>query len=260
MFKLWLALLLMVGWLGYWSLHRTVGEIEVTNKINLSDSESVLSFEPEVELGVVAGVEEVNPTKDLFLVTRVIDGDTLELANGDRVRYIGVDAPETVHPNKTVECFGQEASSYNKQLVEGKWVRLEKDISDQDKYGRLLRYVYLNDEMVNLLLVTWGYAEGVTYPPDVKFAEDFLAAQTRARNDGRGLWSACGPQALTVTDNDLCVIKGNISLSGEKMFHVPGCDYYNQTAISVDRGERWFCSVAEALAAGWRQAQNCPAL
>lgn len=260
MFKVWLVLLLLVGFLGYWSFHRTVGEIAVKEPANLALGDTTTLEEVVDEPGVVAGVEQADQVEDLFLVVRVIDGDTIELASGDRVRYIGVNTPETVHPNKAVECFGQEASSYNKQLIEGKWVRLEKDISDQDKYGRSLRYVYLNDQLVNLALVENGYAEVVTYPPDVKFADDFLAAQTEARNEGRGLWSACGPQVLTVPDNDLCIIKGNISLSGEKIFHVPSCDYYNQTVISIDKGERWFCSEAEALSAGWRKAQNCPTL
>lgn len=261
MFKLWLALAVLVGFLGYWGFYRTVGEIiEVTEVVNLELRETTTLEEAAPETGVVAGAKRAKEPADLFLVDRVIDGDTIELASGERVRYIGVDTPETVHPNKTVECFGQEASSYNKQLVEGKWVRLEKDISDQDKYGRWLRYVYLGDEMVNLLLVSGGYAEVSTFPLDVKFAEDFLAAQTRARNEGGGLWSACGPQVLSQPANDLCLIKGNISLGGEKIFHAPGCDYYNQTVISLDKGERWFCTEAEALDAGWRQAQNCPSL
>jgi micrococcal nuclease len=132
------------------------------------------------------------------LVTAVMDGDTIEIvdpASPDRtvrVRYIGIDTPETVHPSKPVQCFGEEASTYNRTLVDGLPVRLERDISDTDRYGRLLRYVYLEDgTFVNLELVRQGYATVVTYPPDVAHAAEFQAAQQEARNAGRGLWTAC---------------------------------------------------------------------
>ncbi|GAG19155.1 unnamed protein product, partial [marine sediment metagenome] len=87
------------------------------------------------------------------LVTRVIDGDTIEIQGGERVRYIGIDTPETVHPLEPVEYFGQEATEKNRELVEGKRVRLEKDVEDRDEYGRLLQYVWLDDIMVNAELV-----------------------------------------------------------------------------------------------------------
>jgi micrococcal nuclease len=126
------------------------------------------------------------------MVAYVIDGDTVELADGSRVRYIGVDTPETVHPSKPVQCFGREASEFNRVLVEGRPVRLERDISDADAYGRLLRYAYLEDgTFVNLELVRQGYAASVTYPPDVAHAAEFQAAQREAQAAGRGLWGAC---------------------------------------------------------------------
>jgi endonuclease YncB( thermonuclease family) len=137
-------------------------------------------------------------------VVRVIDGDTIEV---DRVldgratlRYIGIDTPETVAPGQPVGCFGREASDRNKELVEGKTVFLEKDISETDRFGRLLRYVYLGDgRMVNELLLADGYAQVSTFPPDVKYQQRFLAAQQQARDAGRGLWGpACAPTATTV--------------------------------------------------------------
>src|SRR3989338_2673862 len=79
------------------------------------------------------------------VVARVIDGDTIELETSEKVRYIGVDAPETVHPKKSAQCFGREASKRNTDLAEGKLERLVKDVSETDRYGRLLRYVYLLD-------------------------------------------------------------------------------------------------------------------
>ena len=99
-----------------------------------------------------------NQPENTSIVSRIVDGDTIELGTGERVRYIGIDTPETVDPRKEVQCFGKEASAKNKELVEGKEVRLVKDVSDKDKYGRLLRYVYVGDVFVNEKLVSEGYA------------------------------------------------------------------------------------------------------
>lgn len=125
------------------------------------------------------------------LVTRVIDGDTIEIEGGARVRYIGIDTPETVDPRKPVQCFGAEASQRNKELVEGKQARMEKDTSETDRYGRLLRYVFIGDTMINLRLVAEGYAHAATFPPDVAHHREFLAAEREARSEQRGLWTAC---------------------------------------------------------------------
>lgn len=128
----------------------------------------------------------------LVKVIRVIDGDTIEVGIGGSyytVRYIGIDTPETKHPIQGVEYFGLEASEKNRQLVENKMVYLEKDISETDKYNRLLRYVFVGDVMVNAALVEGGYAEVSTYPPDVKYVELFLELQQEARESRRGLWN-----------------------------------------------------------------------
>jgi len=131
-------------------------------------------------------------------VVRVIDGDTIEVdIEGSlyKVRYIGIDTPETVHPQKPVEYFGKEASEKNRELVEGKIVRMEKDVSEADKYGRLLRYVWVDDVMVNAELVRLGYAQVATYPPDVKYQDSFLQLQREAKEAGLGLWAEPSPQA-----------------------------------------------------------------
>ena len=131
-------------------------------------------------------------------VDKVIDGDTIIIEGDQRVRYIGVDTPETVHPNKPVQCFGREASSINKILVEGKEVYLEKDVSNTDRYDRLLRYVYLPNPdstaeaiFVNEYLIEQGYAKVITYPPDVKYHDIFLEAERSARKENIGLWGKC---------------------------------------------------------------------
>jgi len=131
-------------------------------------------------------------------VVRVIDGDTIEVdIEGSlyKVRYIGIDTPETVHPQKPVEYFGKEASEKNRELVEGEIVRLEKDVSEADKYGRLLRYVWVDDMMVNGELVRLGYAQVATYPPDVKYQDFFLELQREAKEASLGLWAEPSPPA-----------------------------------------------------------------
>ena len=198
-----------------------------------------------------------------FKVTRAVDGDTIEIEGGEKVRYIGIDTPETVDPRKPVQCFGIEASKKNKELVEGKTVRLEKDITDRDKYSRLLRYIWVDELFVNLELVKQGFATSYTYPPDIKYQEEFLAAEKEARENKLGLWKACPVVAsptvkVQETQNTDCNIKGNISTSGEKIYHLSGCGSYVKTQIDEKRGERWFCSEKEAQSAGWRKALNCP--
>ncbi|MEK7092529.1 MAG: thermonuclease family protein, partial [Patescibacteria group bacterium] len=124
-------------------------------------------------------------------VTRVIDGDTIEIENGKKVRYIGIDTPEVVDPRKPIECFGEKAKGRNQQLVENKTVELEIDVSETDKYGRLLRYVYIDGFMVNQLLVKEGFAKSASYPPDIKYQHLFKQAETKARKNNAGLWSTC---------------------------------------------------------------------
>lgn len=123
---------------------------------------------------------------DTATVTKVIDGDTIDIDTGQRVRYIGIDTPE-VHP--VAEAFGMEALQANRNLVEGKEVRLERDITETDKYGRLLRYVYVDDILVNAELVRFGLAEAKAYPPDTKYHEMLKKLEEEARQAGRGMWA-----------------------------------------------------------------------
>ena len=136
---------------------------------------------PSATIQVISGLEEA-------LVVRVIDGDTVVIEGGERLRYIGMDTPESTTQH---ECFGDEATARNRDLVEGRVVALETDVSNRDRFGRLLRYVYVDGVMVNELLVLEGFATASTFPPDVKYQERFLAAQTAAREAAVGLWSAC---------------------------------------------------------------------
>jgi micrococcal nuclease len=129
----------------------------------------------------------------LVRVVRVIDGDTIQvcclLEDLQRVRYIGINTPETKHPTKGVEHFGKEASEANRKLVSGKIVELEFDVQQWDKYGRVLGYIYLQDgTFVNAWLVEHGFAQVMTVPPNVKHQDLFLTLQREVREAGRGLW------------------------------------------------------------------------
>lgn len=194
-------------------------------------------------------------------VTKIIDGDTIELSDKTRVRYTGVDTPETG------DCFGASAAKANSDLVLNKEVTLETDVQLIDKYGRKLAYVWLEKILVNEELVRQGFARVSTYPPNVKYVDRFQAAERKAREEQIGLWSpeACIKREIRAESgtsevqgaqaNSGCVIKGNISSSGEKIYHSPGQRYYEKTKIEEATGERWFCSELEAESAGWRKSK-----
>lgn len=131
---------------------------------------------------------------------RVVDGDTIivEVAGRQqRLRYIGIDAPESVKQDTPVEPFALEASAANEALVGGRTVVLELDVSETDRFGRLLRDVWVTRDgeliLVNLELVRLGLATVTTFPPDVKYVDQLLAAQADARDRGVGLWSLAPP-------------------------------------------------------------------
>ncbi len=128
------------------------------------------------------------------VVQRVVDGDTLVVDGGERVRLIGIDTPETKDPRRPVECFGREAAGFAESLLaSGTEVRLVFDVEEVDRYDRTLAYVYrLRDGLfVNLELLEEGYAQVFTVPPNVEHADDFRAAARRVREQQRGLWAAC---------------------------------------------------------------------
>ena len=152
-------------------------------------------------------------------VVEVVDGDTIKVEiDGEvfTVRYIGIDTPETVHPSKPVEWMGAEASAVNESLVGGQQVLLERDVSETDRYGRLLRYVHLMDgTFVNAELVRLGYAQVSTYPPDVYYQDLFLIKQQEAVGAERGLWSIAPTEVPAVPTEPsqvapVCDCSGNI--------------------------------------------------
>jgi micrococcal nuclease len=129
------------------------------------------------------------PESEWRQVVRVVDGDTLVLDGNERVRLIGVDTPETVHPSKPVEHFGREASAFTKRMAEGRRVRLEFDRERTDRYGRTLAYVYLEDgTLLNAEIIRQGYGHAYTRFP-FRYLDEFRALEREAREAQRGLWA-----------------------------------------------------------------------
>ena len=140
--------------------------------------------------------EPADADGDVGRVVKVVDGDTIHVQVGgarEKVRYIGVDTPETKDPRKPVQCFGERASQFNERLVGGERVRLVRDVEERDRYGRLLAYVFRQRDalFVNAELARLGYAQPLTIAPNVRYADRFAALARAAREDGRGLWAEC---------------------------------------------------------------------
>jgi endonuclease YncB( thermonuclease family) len=153
------------------------------------------------------------------LVTRIIDGDTIEVnigGNIHKVRYIGIDTPELTDERAEFNALAQEATRYNRQLVEGKTIRLEKDVSEADKYGRLLRYVYIENTLVNAELVRKGLAWAKSYPPDTKYQDILAKAEAQAKEEKIGIWKEnqlLSPQQSSVEYGDIQIT--NIFYDGQ---------------------------------------------
>jgi micrococcal nuclease len=137
--------------------------------------------------------QETPATTTTATVVSVIDGDTIKVQIGgteETVRYIGIDTPEPYRDGEPA-CYSHEATEENKKLVAGKEVTLRSDREDKDKYGRLLRYVYVGDTFVNAELVEDGFAKTLPIKPNTTHATEFLQLQNSAKEEGRGLWSEC---------------------------------------------------------------------
>jgi len=186
-------------------------------------------------------------TEETVYVTRVIDGDTIEVdLNGKayKVRYIGINSPEYDQP------FGDKATQANSYLVSGKTVILEKDVSETDKYGRLLRYVYVGNLFVNAHLVKFGWAQASTYPPDVKYSDLFVSLEREARENNEGCW------AITEETKEEPPPPTKMFLGSKKsdVYHYPNCRY-----VKMIKPENliWFTSVEDARARGYRPCKVC---
>jgi len=165
-------------------------------------SHSIYALLGALALGVLLGTSDPLGTgggdsgDNTGRVIRVVDGDTIQVQIGkirERVRYIGVDTPETRKPGTPVQCYGKAASARNERLVAGERVRIETDAEARDRYGRLLGYVYRvrDGRFVNAELIRGGYAHPLTIAPNVRHADVFADLAVEARRSGRGLWQEC---------------------------------------------------------------------
>ncbi|WP_059040619.1 thermonuclease family protein [Paenibacillus rubinfantis] len=211
-------------------------------------------------------------------VVKVVDSDTIKIkfdGSEETVRMLLIDGPETVHPDKPEQPFGREASNFAKEMLTDKMVRLELDVSDRDKYGRLLAYVWVGERMYNELILERGLARvAYVYPPNVKYVDRFREIQAEAQEKGLGIWSiedyaredGFHPEVIDTVDDaptahasappaaaacESPTIKGNINSKGERIYHVPDGRYYEQT-----KAEEMFCTEADAVAAGFRKSKQ----
>lgn len=248
---------------------RVIGE-SLDKKVDWDNSsKTVLISDGTLEKTIPSGFESAK-------VVRVVDGDTLVVDRGngnEKLRMILVNTPETVHPTKGVEFYGKEASDFTKSQLTDKSVYLEKDVSETDKYGRLLRYVWIDTPLnqgelrtkcFNAILLANGFAQVSTFPPDVKYQNEFLKIQKEARDKGLGLWGA-NPGETPKYDNQtinkdngklLAYIEANGRIIGNKnsmIYHLPTGKSYKKVSI---KNAVFFNTEEEALAAGFRKAKK----
>jgi len=224
-------------------------------------SRSILTFALAV---TVVAVASTSARGDVVGPARIVDGDTLEIT-GTKIRMHGIDAPESKQSclvnGKTYRC-GQKATDALTQLIGSSSVRCEE--KDLDRYGRVVAECFVGQVNLNAALVSQGWA--LAYR---RYSMDYVGEETDASTNKHGLWAstftapwdwrrgkrlAAFQQPSTSVNG--CAIKGNVSRKGSKIFHVPGGRYYEQTRIDEAKGERWFCSEAEANVAGWRRSQQ----
>jgi micrococcal nuclease len=202
---------------------------------------------------------------------RAIDGDTFELTSGERVRLIGLDAPEIG------TCYADESTRELTRLLSGKSLRLQKDVTEADTFGRLLRYVVAEESgrdntLVNIALIRSGHAFYMS-SVDKLYQKNQIKAETEARNAGHGLWSRCKDDPAFVkrfTDktkqvgvtipppNARCTIKGNVSEKGSgKTYFLEHCPNYAVITIDPSKGEQYFCTESSAKKAGFTISGSC---
>ena len=168
-----------------------MGSLKLKLAILLKSKTPKLFIAVSLVLGIAAGlvigygVWHESDTLEKALVVSVIDGDTIELQGGSRVRYLGIDTPE---PG---EYYADEATARNIELVEGKIVELQIGKRDKDEYGRLLRYVYVDGIFVNAELVVQGYATAYIFDPDDRYSQILVQLEQYAKMKNRGLWAIC---------------------------------------------------------------------
>jgi len=184
-----------------------------------------------------------------FTVIEVVDGDTIKLGDGRRIRYISIDTPEEE------KCFAQKAKKINSDLVLGKKVRLERDINEMDRFGRYLAYVYLQDGeeeiFVNEFLLAEGAGEFFLDTVNLRYQNLLVQAAEKAHEENKGLWHECA-----FDPKKGCQIKGNVDRLDKRWYHLPSFRHYETTEINLEHGDRWFCTEEDAQTAGFERARE----
>lgn len=207
----------------------------------------VIEDKEEFVAEIVSNYPELKDEKiEIATIKRVVDGDTYETSSGYKIRMIGVNTPEVFGE---VQYYGHEASDFSKKRLGSQTVYLFRDVSETDKYDRFLRYLFIQNDpvMFNETLLIEGYANTMTIPPDVMFSKKFVSLERQARENSQGLWGKSENAQACQKPN----IKGNISSRNEKIYHVPGGKYYDQT-----KAEKMFCTEEEAIDAGYRKSKE----
>lgn len=223
-------------------------------------------------------------------VVNVVDGTLIEVDIAGqlfRVRYLGVELTQSTETS--VPSLTQVALEFNRFLVAGRAVELERGSTETDITGNLLRYVYVDGEMVNMALLTNGYVTVSSFPVDFEYKMQFLLAEENAKGSARGIWAATlgggigtpspgatatpvqqfgggtlpsapsglghGPCDFSGTSD--AVIKGNVDTrTGERTYHVPGSLFYSTTVVDEAQGDRWLCTEVDAVQAGWHRSKR----
>ena len=204
-------------------------------------------------LGIYSNVSnDFQPNlENTYLVTRIVDGDTIEInynSTTEKVRMIGIDTPETVKPNTEVQPYGKEASAFTKSMLLNKYVSLEFDEQERDKYNRLLAYVYIDDVMYNKTLLEKGLAHVATFPPNIKYVEDFIQIEAQAKSDKIGLWEFYTDETVSEVNAEY------IANSSSKKIHLLSCTYGKNIAIY---NKEYFDNLDYPLANGYEKCSYC---
>lgn len=181
-------------------------------------------------------------------VTKIIDGDTFDTEDNNRIRLAEIDAPE--FPK---DCYSAQAKERLGKLISNKKIFVE--VLKKDNFGRLLSFVYLNNLLVNKALVAEGYAVYSPFTRQTKYDVELKQAELEAKEAKRGIWSNLCQN--TKTSN--CLIKGNYRKDKKtKIYHLPNCYNYQKITINEQKGDRWFCTEEEATKAGFIKSKDCP--
>lgn len=225
-----------------------------------------------------------------YNVTKVIDGDTIEVSNSSEkltIRILGIDTPELHKPNTPVQCYAKEAQLFLEKLILNKDVEIQKDIEDVDIYGRKLRYVYYNSQNISTILLENGFAYLYSKAPNNLHTTSLRNSVKSAMMDQIGLWKDCidkdarvkqafGEYKIQFTskssessqsgsssfsDNYIenssdCKIKGNVNSRKEKIYHLPGMINYDKIVMNENEGDLYLCTEEEAIQKGFRKSKQ----